>query len=341
MKNKNDYYMPAEWEKHKRTFMEWPVKDSLVWPENYKSICLVYAEIAKAISDFENVTMIVNEDTIDEAKDLCGKKVEYISIPHNDAWCRDNGPTFLINSENKLRAINWRFNAWGEKYSPYDLDNEMAPKLLKSLKVDSMDIPIILEGGSIHVDGEGTLLTTKECLLNKNRNKNLDQEDIENLLKILLKVKTIIWFDNGLYGDETDGHIDNVACFVKPGTVLIQSCYDKKDPNYDIFIKNKSILENSKDAMGRTLEIIEIPAPPRRFYKGEQLTLSYLNFYFVNGGIILPVFGEDAKESDVRAIEILKNIFPDRKIAPINTIDLITEGGNIHCITQQMPDGIN
>lgn len=340
MLNVNKFYMPAEWEQHERTLIEWPVKDSLVWSENYNKVCEGYANVAKAIHKFEPVTMIVNEDTLAEAKALCGEGIEYLIIPHNDAWCRDNGPTFLLNKDNMLAAVNWRFNAWGEKYVPYDLDDKVASSVLKHYKVPYFDAPIILEGGSIHVDGEGTLLSTKECLLNPNRNPDLSQEQIEAEVKKYLNVSKVIWLNRGLYGDETDGHVDNVACFAKPGVVLIQTCSNPEDPNYEISNENLEILRNEKDSKGRALQIIEIPHPPVRFYNEERLTLSYLNYYTVNGGIILPVFGGDAEETDKRAEEILKEVYPERRIVTIDGMSLITEGGNVHCITQQMPKGI-
>lgn len=340
MKNKNQYFMPAEWEEHERTFIEWPVKDSLCWPDNYQEVCEGYAEVAKAIVSMEPVTMIVNEDTKDMAKELCGKDVDLLSIPHNDAWVRDNGPTFVWNEKKELAGINWRFNAWGEKYIPYDLDDKVASVILNQFHVPKKDSPIVLEGGSIHVDGEGTLLTTEECLLNTNRNPSLTREQIEEEVKDKLKVSKIIWLKKGLYGDETDGHVDNIACFARPGVILIQTCHDKEDPNYEITQENLEILKNTTDAKGRKLEVIEIAQPPIRFYNEERLTLSYLNFYFVNKGIILPVFGEDAKEADKNAKEVLQMVFPDRKIIEVNGMPLIKEGGNVHCITQQMPKGM-
>lgn len=339
MRQMNSYYMPAEWETHERTLMEWPVRDSLVWTDNYREVCQGYAEVAKAIAEFEIVTVIVNENTMEEAKNLCGDKVELIIIPHNDAWCRDNGPTFLWDKDRNLAGVNWQFNAWGEKYKPYDLDNEVAPKVLNHLQIPCMDAPIVLEGGSIHVDGEGTLLTTEECLLNKNRNPHLSREEIEKEVMQYLNVSKIIWLKRGLSGDETDGHIDNVACFAKPGVILIQTCDDPEDPNYEITKENLDILRNSTDAKDRQLEIIEIPQAPVRYYEGERLTLSYLNFYIVNNGIILPTFGWDAIETDHEAFSILKKVFPDRKIVTVDGMKLIKEGGNVHCITQQMPAG--
>ena len=340
MHNEKNYYMPAEWEQHEGTLMEWPVKSSLVWPENHAEVCASYAKVAKAISEFEKVIMIVDEDTAEEAKVLCGEEMEYLTVPHNDAWCRDNGPTFLLNSKKQLSAVNWKFNAWGEKYPHFDLDNQVAPEVLKHFQIPYFNSPIILEGGSIHVDGEGTLLTTRECLLNKNRNAHLSEEQIEEEMKQRLNVSRVIWLNKGLFGDETDGHVDNVACFAKPGVVLIQACHDPEDTNGEVTRENLEILKNARDSAGRTLEVIEIPHPPARYYQGERLTLSYLNFYIVNGGVILPVFGGDAEQTDKRAVEILRKVFPERKIVAVDGGDLIKEGGNVHCITQQIPRGI-
>lgn len=340
MKKDCEFYMPAEWAVHEGTLMEWPVKASLINPVNYEKVCEDYAKTAKAIAAFENVTMIVNEDTRKEAGKFCGDEIRLLTLPHNDAWCRDNGPTFLVNNKGGRSAVNWQFNAWGGKYSPFDLDNEVAPGVLKHLGVEYADSPLVLEGGSIHVDGEGTLLTTRECLLNKNRNPHLSQEEIEEELKKRLNLSHIIWLNRGLYGDETDGHVDNVACFAKPGVVLIQACRDNTDPNREIFEENLEILKNARDARGRELEIIEIPQPPARYYEGERLTLSYLNFYLVNRGLLLPVFGDEAKEADERAAGILQEVFPERKIVTVDTSSLITEGGNIHCVTQQIPEEI-
>lgn len=343
MQNQREYTMPAEWQPHERTFIEWPVAASLIRPENHERVCAAYGGVARAVAAFEPVTVIVNGDTGEEAAKYCETgsefKVEYLVIPHNDAWCRDNGPTFLRGREGGLAAVDWRFNAWGEKYAPFDLDDQVALRLLKHLNIPCFHSPLVLEGGSIHVDGEGTLLTTRECLLNKNRNPRLSQKQIGEELMACLGVTKIIWLGRGLFGDETDGHVDNIACFAKPGTVLLQACRDPEDPNFAITRENLEILQREKDASGRELEIIELPQPPARFYKGGRLTLSYINFYFVNGGLILPVFGGEAKEADEQAARILGKLFPHRKILPIDGMGLIAEGGNVHCVTQQMPLG--
>lgn len=341
MPEEKDFYMPAEWARHERTLMEWPVRDSMVWQENHAKVCRGYAEIAAAISQFEKVTVIVNKETAGEAGKYCGEGVEYLTIPHNDAWCRDNGPTFLLDQQKRLAAVNWQFNAWGGKYPDYALDNQVASGISKHFQVPCFDSPIVLEGGSIHVDGEGTLLTTRECLLNPNRNPQLNQEQIEEELRRRLGISELIWLNRGLSGDETDGHIDNVACFAKPGVVLLQTCSDPSDPNYEITKDHLDILRQVRDAAGRSLEIIRIPQPPARSYRGERLTLSYLNFYLVNGGVILPVFGGDAAETDRTAAGILAHVFPDRKVTAVDGMALISEGGNVHCITQQMPEGMH
>lgn len=334
------FYMPAEWEQHERTFIEWPVRASMVFPDNHKEVLNGYANVVKAIAEFEKVTVLVNEDAVDEVKLFCGDTAELLVIPHNDGWCRDNGPTFLWNDQQQLSAVNWKFNAWGERFPDFELDNEVAPTILKHYGVTCFNAPIVLEGGSIHVDGEGTLLTTRECLLNKNRNPHLSMEEIEEVVKRHIGVTKIIWLNQGLFGDETDGHIDNVACFAKPGVILIQTCSDPEDPNYDITQENLEILSEATDACGRKPEIIQIPQPPVRYYEDIRLTLSYLNFYLVNHGVILPVFGGDAEATDQKAKEILQHVFPERKIVTVDGMALIKEGGNVHCITQQMPAGI-
>ena len=335
------YSMPAEWEEHERTFIQWPVREALITPENYEEVCAGYAEVANAIAEFEPVSLLVCPGDETKARALCSEGVELLPIPHNDGWVRDNGPTFVRNAHQKLAGIHWGFNAWGGKYQPCDLDRAAATAILSHFRVPCAEAPFVLEGGSIHTDGEGTLLTTRQCLLNPNRNPSLSQENIEAYLKKYLNIQKILWLDQGLFGDETDGHVDNLACFARPGVILLQTCSDRTDPNFAVSQENLQILAQSLDAQNRTLQTVEIPQPPKRLYKGSRLTLSYLNFYFVNGGIILPVFGGDAKKTDERAEEILHSLFPKRRIRTVDGMKLIKEGGNVHCITQQMPCGLH
>ncbi|MBY0013836.1 agmatine deiminase family protein [Paenibacillus typhae] len=333
-----NYTMPAEWEKHERTFISWPVQASMVFPDNYKSVSEGYAEIIKAIAEFEPVTVIVNPEELEAVEVFnFGANVTLLPVRHNDAWLRDNGPTFVAAEDGKLAGVNWKFNAWGGKYMPWDLDDAVAPQILESLQVERFDAPLVMEGGSIHTDGEGTLITTEECLLHTNRNPELSRSEIEEYVRQYTGTESVIWLKRGLSGDETDGHVDNIACFAAPGKVIIQVCDDKDDENYEITRENLRILENAVDAKGRKLEIIRIQQPPRVDYEDSRLTLSYLNFYFVNGGIILPVFGGTAAETDKLAEQQLAALFPDRRIRTVNGMAVIGEGGNVHCTTQQMP----
>lgn len=326
--------MPAEWEPHERTLIQWPVRESLVHPENAEEVCAGYAAAARAVLEFEPVTVIASEETARQAARLCGSRAEIFIASHSDAWVRDSGPTVVRTEDGKRLGVRWRFNAWGGKYTPCEPDHEAAGAVLEHLNIPRADAPIVLEGGSIHTDGQGTLMTTEQCLLNPNRNPELGRAGIEKMLRKSLGVNRFIWLKSGLAGDETDGHVDNVACFARPGTVLLQTCGDPSDENYKVTVENLAVL---RDAAERVPEVIEIPQPPARFYKGTRLTLSYLNFYLVNGGLILPVFGGDAAETDRAAGEILQQAFPGRKIRTVDGIPLVREGGNVHCITQQIP----
>ncbi len=329
--------MPAEWEPHERTLIQWPVRESLIYPESYEEICAGYAAAARAVAAFEPVTVIAAEDTARQAEQLCGGAAEIFSTPHSDAWVRDSGPTVVKREDGTRLGIRWQFNAWGGKYFPSEPDHEAARAVLEHLEIPRTDVPIVLEGGSIHTDGQGTLLTTAQCLLNPNRNPGLSREKIEKILLSSLGAEKILWLNQGLAGDETDGHVDNIACFARPGAVLFQTCSDPADNNYEITEENRRILHTARDASGRPMEVIELPQPPARYYDGLRLTLSYINFYLVNGGLILPVFGEDAEKTDRAAEEILRGVFPRRKIRKVNGIPLVREGGDIHCITQQIP----
>lgn len=329
--------MPAEWEPHERTLIQWPVRRSLVHPENDEEVCAGYAAAARAVAEFEPVTVVAAEDTARRAGNLCGGRAEIFTAPHSDAWVRDSGPTVVLEGDGARLGVRWRFNAWGEKYAPCEPDHEAASIVLKHLEIPRADAPIVLEGGSIHTDGAGTLMTTEQCLLNPNRNPDFSKGKIEETLREFLGVRKFIWLKRGLAGDETDGHVDNIACFARPGMVLLQVCDDPEDENYGIARENREILSAERDASGRPLRVIGIPQPPARFYGGIRLTLSYLNFYLVNGGLILPVFGGDAAKTDEAAAKILQEVFPERRIRTVDGIPLVREGGNIHCITQQIP----
>ena len=337
-----NYRMPGEWEKHACCWMQWPH----VNPE-FKSYAAVpswthfdiekgriaWANVANAITNFEPVKMIVHPDNIVNAKKLLNEKVKIHKFINDDAWARDSGAIFLLNKEKKLGGIDWEFNGWG-KFFPYDSDNKIAKFMIENADATYFKNNMILEGGSIHTDGDGTLLTTEQCLLNKNRNPNLSKEKIEENLKNYLGVNKVIWLKNGT-DEGTDGHVDNVACFVKPGKILALSCSDKQDPFYDKINENLEILKTALDSKGNVLDIIELEMSYKRLIPNDDEPSSYINFYIANKGIVMPIF--DDEKADIRAKDIIQSAFPDRKIITINGIDISMGGGNVHCITQQQP----
>lgn len=328
------FFMPAEWAPHSRCWMAWPCREA-VWGDHLDMAREAYAEVANAIAAFEPVTMIANPENLAEASLKCGTGVACLPIPHDDSWTRDTGPSFLINDRGELGGVAWQFNAWGGKYSNYEKDSKVASAILQHLELPVFLGDMILEGGSIHVDGEGTLLTSEQCLLNPNRNPNLSRSDIEEKLRGYLGVESIIWLNQGLVDDETDGHVDNLACFAAPGVVLALSCDDPNDENYAALQDNISRLRASSDAKGRPLEVIEVPQPARMNNdQGERLSRSYINFYIANGGIVMPSF-EDSQDS--RALDIIAGAFPDRSVVSVSATDITFGGGGIHCITQQQP----
>jgi agmatine deiminase len=240
-----------------------------------------------------------------------------------------------LNNEQKLAGVNWIHNAWGGNYEDCALDNEISAAVISKTKALSFSAPLVMEGGSFHVDGEGTILTSRECLLNDNRNPQLSQQEIEQYLFDFLGGKQIIWLNKGLLGDETDGHIDEIACFIAPGKVLCLITHDKEDPNYATLHENLEILKAATDAQGRKLEVYTVEQPPATYMHGERLTLSYINFYLANKGIVMPAFGYEAQ--DRAAYELFTKLYPNHHISQIDALDVFAGGGGIHCITQQQP----
>lgn len=319
---------PGEWEPHRGMLMQWPVSE-LVWGENLQGARRDFARVAGTIACFEPLTMIANPGLAKEARERCGNKVKILELPHDDCWVRDNGPTFL--KEDGLTAIDWQFNAWGKIYPLFALDDTIPSRLCCLWDIPCRSAPIVLEGGSIHSNGKGIILTTQECLLNPNRNPSLTKAQIEETLLEYLGARQVIWLPFGLYGDETSGHVDNICCFLDAGTVLLHWTEDAADPDYDRVRKAKKVLEKNG------LAIEKVPKPPVRLYNGTPLTMSYVNFVFVNGGLILPGFGGPAEKTDRIAKETAKKLFPEREILQLPTMDIVKGGGNIHCITQQIP----
>jgi agmatine deiminase len=347
--------MPAEFEAHAATWMLWPQRPDN-WRMGGKPAQKAFCQVASAISQFEPVTIGVNPDQFVNARQMLPPQVRVVELANNDAWMRDCGPTFVVDQRGCLRGVDWDFNAWGGLYNglyfPWDLDRVVAQKVLEIERVDRYRAPLILEGGSIHVDGQGTCLTTAECLLNPGRNPDLSQAEIETLLKDYLDVEKVLWIPCGVHNDETTGHVDNLACFLRPGVVALTWTEDVHDPQYLRSLEAFEYLAGETDASGRRLEVHKIHQPdpviialdeaegvdsvdgtlPRQ--PGDRMAASYINFYFVNGGAIVPVFGD---AHDAEALRQLQDLLPERRLVGVPAHEILLGGGNIHCITQQQP----
>ncbi|MDO8287951.1 MAG: agmatine deiminase family protein [Parvibaculum sp.] len=330
-------FMPAEWEPHARCWMQWPSRGE-VWGEQLPQAYMAYAQVARAISQFEPVSMVCRPADAAQAQLACGRGVEIVPFEIDDSWARDSGPIFLIDGKGHTAGVHWRFNAWGNSYWPHDNDAKVGGLILEHARTKKYEGPMVLEGGSICADGYGTLLTTEECLLNENRNPELTRQQIEERLALHLGVRRIIWLDRGLEDDETDGHVDMICCFAGPGRVILHMPEDKSDLNWMRMQDNRKRLEAAKDAHGNKLEIIEVPQPKRNLTRGDgrRLSTSYVNFYIANGGIVMPSFDDP---NDEVARKIIADAFPDRKVVQVPSLDIAAGGGVIHCITQQQPVG--
>jgi agmatine deiminase len=329
----NGYILPAEWSPHARTWLAWPARPA-TWHGGIEAARAVHVELAKTLAAFEPVTMVCSPSEMAEASLMCGPGIDLVPVSLSDGWMRDIGPTFVTNRAGEMAGVDWIFNGWGGLHDEFAADAEVAAEVLKVRGCPRLAAPIVLEGGAFSGDGSGTLLVTEECLLDPRRNPGKSKADLEAALAYYLGVKTVIWLGRGYEGDETGGHVDEVACFVKPGTVMLQVTNDPEDPNYLTQHDNLARLKSARDADGRTLEVVEIPQPARREKNGTRLTLSYINFVFANGGVIMPSFGDAC---DDPAFRIFSGLFPDRKIIQLLADDLVVGGGGMHCITQQEP----
>lgn len=333
MSNAISFTMPAEWAPHTRCWMAWPC-DEDQWINGIDRARKAFANVASAIASFEPVTMVCCPGHEASVEALLGDKVLILSMPLDDSWMRDMGPTFAFDCDGNKVGINWVFNGWGK--FPHDLDAEVAATILADANVPCVDSALVNEGGGIHVDGEGTVLLTESVQLNVNRNPHLTRKQIEEELMRTIGVSKCLWLPRGVIDDDTDGHIDELACFVAPGKVLALVTDDKQDENYTILQENLAILQNSTDARGRPLEVIAVHQPPPTFNGDVRLSTSYINFYIANGGIVMPGYGH--KKSDQAAFEVLSECFPDHEVVQIDCRDIVVSGGNIHCITQQEPE---
>jgi agmatine deiminase len=331
--------MPAEWGMHERTWMQWPARMA-PWggEEGLMRARVAYGHVARAISGFEKVTMAVRPQDVAEAQLALGKGIGIFEAALDDSWARDTGPVFVTDAAGGVAGVHWRFNAWGNKYHGYDSDAAFGGRVIEALRMRKYDGPMVLEGGSIAVDGRGTLMTTEQCLLNPNRNPNLSQQQIEERLALYLGVSRIVWLGEGLLDDETDGHIDNLAAFAPGARVLVHSASRSDDANWRISQDAIARLKSARDISGEPFEIIEVPQPAqiRERHDGRRLDASYVNFYVANYGIAMPSFDDPM---DGKAHEIISNAFPQHRVVQIPALDLVQGGGGIHCITQQQPAG--
>lgn len=349
------FHMPGEFEPHAGTWMLWPERPDN-WRQGAKPAQRAFAAVAAAIVQFEPVTMCVSRAQFRNARAMLPAGVRVVEMSSDDAWMRDCGPTFVSGPGGAVRGVDWDFNAWGGLdgglYFPWDQDDQVAAKVLEIERADRYKAPLVLEGGSIHVDGQGTLITTEECLLNPNRNPELGREEIEGHLRDYLGVKKVIWLGLGVVDDETDGHVDDVAFFARPGVVGLQWCEDESDPQHARSVDALERLRAARDAKGRELEIVLLPNPgplqmteeeaagiepvagtlPR--LAGERLAASYANCYLANGRVIAPRLDE---RTDDEAFAVLEGMFPEREVVPVPGREILLGGGNVHCITQQVP----
>lgn len=351
------FRMPGEFERHAGTWMLWPQRPDN-WRLGGKPAQQAFAAVASAIAQFEPVTMGANPDQYANARQMLPPQVRVVELSNNDAWMRDCGPSFVVDAQGEVRAVDWVFNAWGGLvnglYFPWHLDDQVAQKVAEIERCPRYRAPLVLEGGSMHVDGQGTCLTTAECLLSPGRNPDLSQAQIEAYLQEYLNVEKVLWIPRGVFNDETSGHVDNLVCFLRPGVLALTWTDDRADPQFERSAEAYDFLMSAADARGRRFEVHKIhqPSPvliapheaegvdavegtlPRQ--PGDRMAASYINFYLCNGAAIVPQFGDP---QDAAALQTLGALLPERKMVGVPAREILLGGGNIHCITQQQPAG--
>ena len=323
---------PAEYEPHAQTWMAWPHRRDL-YGARLGKVQSGYVEVAKAISQFEPVTMVADTAHAAKARKMLGNIASVVEMAIDDCWMRDSGPSF-VEVNGKPAGVSWRFNAWGGKHAPFDNDDALAGKILAHQKMPTRESWLYCEGGSLCCDGEGTLIVTETSILNPNRNPGISRAFAEAELKAMLGVEKVIWLPGDPLDTETDGHIDGMCCYVRPGVVLFEVNTDMNDVHGRILAQNRAVLESQTDAKGRKLQIIELPEAADATVTSDVFCRSYINFYLPNGGLILPVYGI---ASDAVAIEIVSKAFPARQVVTIDVNEIAPGGGSIHCITQEQP----
>jgi agmatine deiminase len=335
------YHFPAEFAPHTATWLSWPHKEAS-WPGKIDTIFPVYAQFIKLVAEGEKVNINVADEKLKQfavshlekaGADL--KNIQFFFHPTNDAWCRDHGPAFLINpTERKKMIVDWGYNAWGGKYPPFDLDDVIPTLIAKNYNIPVAHPGIVMEGGSVEFNGKGTLLTTRACLLNPNRNPHLNQSQIEEYLINYYGVNHILWLGDGIIGDDTDGHIDDLTRFVDEDTVVTIVEENKVDENYEILQDNLKELKTLRLENGKPLNIVELPMPAPVVYEDQRLPASYANFYIANKYVVVPTFRD---KNDNKALDVLQSCFSDRKVVGLDSTDIIWGLGSFHCLSQQEP----
>ena len=336
------YRMPAEWEPHAGTWLTWPRREGISFPDLYDRIPPILAAMVRALAEDEGVFINVWDATMEAEvrsvltqHDALNDRVEFHHHPAYEPWCRDHGPVFVVNATQRA-VLNWGYNAWGEKYPPYDLDNAVPEHIASVRGLPCFTPDMILEGGSIEVNGQGTLITTESCLLNPNRNPALDRAAIEQRLSDYLGVRKVLWLGEGITGDDTDGHVDDLTRFVDAQTVVTAVEPDSQHPNHPPLQVNLQRLQAMCTQDGNSLRVIELPMPEPVLDQGERLPASYANFYIGNRTVLMPAFGQ-SRDADAQAI--LQQCFPSRRVLPLDSTNLIRGLGSFHCLTQQEPWG--
>ena len=337
------YRMPPEWESHEATWISWPFDDEL-WEGYLEPVRENVAGLVATVLRFEPVWLNVRDEESEEdarrrlaALGANLARLSFHRVPLNDAWFRDNGPLFIRNGEGKVALTDWQFNAWGEKYEPWNEDDAAPVSVAKTLGMKRFEVPIVMEGGALEVNGRGVCLTTRSCLLSQHRNPEMTQGEYEEVLHEQLGLMHICWLEGGMIDDHTDGHIDTIVRFTDDRTVLCAVEEDEADPNYSTLHHNLQLLGNMRDHEGNPFKVTELPMPRKKpKLNGKRLPLTYANFYVGNGFVAVPTY-ED--ENDDRALEIVADSFPDREVIGLDAQGLITGGGAFHCITQQQPAG--
>lgn len=328
------FSMPAEWARHERCWLAWPHRPVL-WSGKLLEAQQTYARVAQAIAEFEPVTMVASPSAADEARAHCGPGIEILPMEIDDSWTRDTGPMFLTRPDGARAATAWHFEAWGGKSERFQQDAQLATRLCARLGMPCFQSPLHLEGGALSVDGEGTVLTTESCALNPNRNPGLTKAQVERELCRALGASKVIWLPGCLEeGDITDGHVDGLACFTRPGQVLIECLTGHDGPTREMLQENRRALEGATDAKGRPIEVIELEEAWEAEPESDTWCGSYINFYLANGGVVMPAYGVPG---DARARAVIEKAFPDRRVVQVDIRKVAIGGGGIHCITMQQP----